>query len=267
MKKKQPLIVTGKIKLKRFAPDYCGRLDKEKTKSSTDALGQRIGDAQQLLYANSSHAVLLIFQGMDASGKDGSIRNVLRYVNPAGVETANFKVPSAEESAHDFLWRIHAAVPRRGNIGVFNRSHYEAVLAERVLDLVPEKIWSRRYAQIVDFERMLAENGVLVLKFYLHISRREQGERFKERLANPKKNWKFSHADLKTRQHWDDYIDAYEDMLNATSHPAARWHIIPADRNWYRDQMVAEILVRAIKRLKLKWPKPAEDLSKIRISK
>ena len=267
MKKSQPLVVAGKIKLKRFAPDYCGRLDKEKTKLSTDALGQRIGDAQQLLYANSSRAVLLIFQGMDASGKDGAIRNVLRYVNPAGVETANFKVPSAEESAHDFLWRIHQAVPRRGNIGVFNRSHYEAVLAERVLNLVPKKIWSRRYAQIVDFERMLVENGVLVLKFYLHISRDEQARRFKERLANPKKNWKFSHADLTTRQHWSDYIDAYEDMLNATSHPAARWHVVPADRNWYRDHVVADTVVRALKRLKLKWPESAEDLSKIRISK
>lgn len=265
--KTQPLVVAGKLKLKRFAADYCGRLDKEKTKSQTDARGQRIGDMQPLLYANAHHAVLLIFQGMDASGKDGAIRSVLRYVNPAGVETANFKVPSAEESAHDFLWRIHQAVPRRGNIGVFNRSHYEAVLAERVLNLVPKKIWSHRYAQIVDFERMLVENGVVVLKFYLHISRDEQAKRFKERLANPKKNWKFSHADIKTRQHWGDYIDAYEDMLNATSHPAARWHVVPADRNWYRDQVVADTVVRALKRLKLKWPKSTEDLSKIRISK
>jgi PPK2 family polyphosphate:nucleotide phosphotransferase len=201
---------------------------------------------------------------MDASGKDGAVRTVLQYVNPAGVETANFKVPSDEERAHDYLWRVHQAVPRRGNIGVFNRSHYEAVLAERVLGIVPRKVWRQRYGQIVDFERMLAENQVLVLKFYLHISRGEQAARFRERLANPEKNWKFSHADLTTRQHWADYIDAYEDMLNATSHPAARWHLVPADRNWYRDHVVAETVVRALRELKMTWPRSAEDLSKIR---
>ena len=262
--KKQPVILTGKIKLKHFDSGYCGRRDKAETKERTEELGRRLGEQQQLLYANGRHAVLLIFQGMDASGKDGAIRTVLQYVNPAGVETANFKVPSAEESAHDFLWRIHRVVPRRGNIGVFNRSHYEAVLAERVLGLVPRKVWQQRYGQIVDFERMLVENHVLVLKFYLHISRKEQAERFKERLANPEKNWKFSQADLATRQRWGDYIDAYEDMLNVTSHSAARWHLIPADRNWYRDHVVAETVARALNELKMKWPKPAENLSKVR---
>lgn len=263
--KHQPVVITGNIKLKHFDPGYCGRRDKAETKKRTEELGRQIGEMQQLLYANSRHAVLLIFQGMDASGKDGSIRTVLQYVNPAGVETANFKVPSAEESAHDFLWRIHHAVPRHGNIGVFNRSHYEAVLAERVLGLVPGKVWRARYGQIVNFERMLVENRVLVLKFFLHISRKEQAVRFKERLANPKKNWKFSHADLATRQHWSDYVDAYADMLNATSHAAARWHLVPADRNWYRDYVVSDTVVRALRELKLKWPKTHEDLSKIRI--
>jgi PPK2 family polyphosphate:nucleotide phosphotransferase len=262
--KPQPVVIAGKIRLKHFDPGYSGGLDKAETKERTEKLGRRLGELQQLLYANARHAVLLIFQGMDASGKDGSIRTVLQYVNPAGVETANFKVPSAEDSAHDFLWRHHKAVPRRGNIGVFNRSHYEAVLAERVLGLVTKKVWSSRYAQITDFERMLVENQVLVLKFYLHISRDEQAARIKERLANPEKNWKFSHADLATRQHWDDYIEAYEDMLNATSHPAAPWHLVPADRNWYRDFVIAETVIRAVGELKLKWPKSAEDLSKIR---
>ncbi len=265
MKKGQAVVITGKIRLKRFDPAYCGGQEKTATKARTEALGEQIGALQPLLYANARHAVLLIFQGMDASGKDGAVRTVLKSVNPAGVETANFKVPSAEESAHDFLWRIHRAVPRHGNIGVFNRSHYEAVLAERVLGLVPRKVWTRRYQQIVDFERMLVENGVLVLKFYLHISRKEQAARFKERLANPEKNWKFSHADLATRQHWGDYIDAYEDMINETSHPLARWHIVPADRNWYRDHLIAESVVRALKNLKMTWPKPTEDLSKVRI--
>ncbi len=263
--KNQPIVIKGRINLKHFDPSYCGRWDKKETKERIDKLGHQIGEMQQLLYANSRHALLLIFQGMDASGKDGSIRTVLQYVNPAGVETANFKVPSAEESAHDFLWRIHHAVPRQGNIGVFNRSHYEAVLAERVLGLVPAKVWRARYGQIVDFERMLVENRVLVLKFFLHISRKEQARRFEERLANPKKNWKFSHADLATRQHWGDYVGAYEDMLNATSHAAARWHLVPADRNWYRVFVVADTVVRALRELKLKWPKAAEDLSKIRI--
>lgn len=265
--KHQPVTVTGRIKLRRFAPDYCAGLDKKKTRARTEARGRRIGDLQQLLYANAHHAVLLLFQGMDASGKDGAIRTVLQYVNPAGVQTANFKVPSDEEKAHDFLWRIHHAVPRAGNIGVFNRSHYEAVLAERVLGLVPRKTWRRRYGEIVDFERMLAANGVLVLKFHLHISRREQARRFQERLADPRKNWKFSHADLATRQRWPDYIEAYEDMLNATSHPAARWHVVPADRNWYRDHVVAGVVLKALDALKLKWPKPAPGLRKVRIAK
>lgn len=262
--KSQPTVVQGKIRLKRFDPGYCDGLDKDATRKLVVERGRRIGELQELLYANSGHAVLLIFQGMDASGKDGAIRSVLNHVNPSGVEVTNFKVPSAEESAHDFLWRVHHAVPRFGNIGVFNRSHYEAVLAERVLELVPRAVWSRRYAQIVDWERMLVENRVILLKFYLHISREEQAERIRERLANPEKHWKFSHADLKTRQRWDDYISAYEDMLQATSHRSARWHIVPADRNWYRDYVVARTVVDAMEALRMKWPKSAEDLSKVR---
>jgi PPK2 family polyphosphate:nucleotide phosphotransferase len=265
MARRQPVTIAGKVKLRRFDPGYCGRRDKAETKEQIGKLGRQIGEQQQLLYANARHAVLLIFQGMDASGKDGAIRTVLHYVNPAGVETANFKVPSVEESAHDFLWRIHHAVPRAGSIGVFNRSHYEAVLAERVRGLVSRKIWMQRYRQIVDFERMLVENRVLVLKFYLHISRDEQAARFKERLANPEKNWKFSQADLATRQRWGSYIAAYEDMLNATSHPAAPWHLVPADRNWYRDYIVADTVARALGDLKMKWPKMSKDLAKVRV--
>ena len=263
--KTQSTVISGKIRLKDFDSGYCGGLDKEQTKEKTAQYGQRIGELQQLLNANSTHSVLLIFQGMDASGKDGSVRRVLDHVNPAGVETANFKVPSDEERAHDFLWRHHKAMPRYGNIGVFNRSHYEAVLAERVLKIVPRPVWSQRYEQIVAFEKMLVENNIVLLKFYLHLGKQEQAERFEERLANPQKNWKFSHADLQTRQRWDDYILAYEAMLNATSHRHARWHLVPADRNWYRDYLIARTTVRALERLKLKWPKPKEDLSKIKI--
>ena len=265
--KTQPTVIQGKISLQDFDSGYCGGLDKEETKLKTAEYGQRIGELQQLLYANSRHSVLLIFQGMDASGKDGSVRRVLASVNPAGVETANFKVPSDEERAHDFLWRHHKALPRYGNIGVFNRSHYEAVLAERVLEIVPRAVWSRRYGQMVDFEKILVENRVVLLKFYLHLGKKEQAERFRERLANPEKNWKFSHADLRTRQRWDDYITAYEDMLNATSHAAAPWHLVPADRNWYRDYVVATTVARALGDLKMKWPRMSKDLAKVRIKK
>lgn len=263
--KKQPVVIQGRIKLKHFDPGYCAGLDKEETKKLTAKLGRRIGTLQQLFYANSSHAILLLFQGMDASGKDGAVRSVFKHVNPAGVQVANFKVPSDEECAHDFLWRVHHAVPRYGNFGVFNRSHYEAVLAERVLGIVPKATWRRRYRQIVDFERMLVENNVVVLKFYLHISREEQAARFEERLGNPQKYWKFSKADLVTRQRWDDYIDAYEDMLNATSHPDARWNLVPADRNWYRDHVIATTVVKALEQLHMKWPKLGKGLANVRI--
>lgn len=261
----QPLVVKGRVKLKRFDPHYAGGRDKDETKKETEKLGERIDHLQRLLYANSNHALVLLFQGLDASGKDGSVRSVLRYVNPAGVETANFKVPSTEENAHHFLWRVDKALPRYGNIGVFNRSHYEAVLVERVLGIVPKSIWSKRYRQIVEWEKILTENRILLLKFFLHISRDEQAERFRERLEDPKKNWKFSSTDLEVREKWDDYMVAYEDMLNATSHPAARWRIVPADRNWYRDHVIAETVVTALESLEMKWPKPKEDLSKIKI--
>lgn len=263
--KSQPIVVKGKIRLADFDPRYCGGLDKEKTKARTLTSGKRIGELQTLLYANSRHAVLLLFQGMDASGKDGAVRHVLEQVNPAGVETANFKVPSSEERAHDFLWRVHKAVPRYGNIGVFNRSHYEAVLAERILRIVPRNVWEKRYEQIVDFERMLTTNNVVLLKFFLHISKEEQAERFRERLENPQKRWKFSHGDLDTRRHWNDYAAAYQDMLNKTSHETGRWHIVPADRNWYRDYVIAQAVVKAMENLRMKWPQPKEDLSDIRI--
>jgi PPK2 family polyphosphate:nucleotide phosphotransferase len=264
--KSQPIVVHGKIRLKDFATDYCEEREKDETRKLAKKYQRRIGELQELLYANSRHAVLLVFQGMDASGKDGATRRVLHHVNPTGVQVANFKVPSAEESAHDFLWRVHHAVPRFGSIGVFNRSHYEAVLAERVLKLVPRKVWSQRYAQIVDWERMLVENRVVLLKFYLHLSRADQAERIRERIEDPKKHWKFSTADLKTRERWNDYMAAYEDMIRATSHQAARWHIVPADRNWYRDYTIAKIVAQAMEALDLKWPKATEDLSKIRFT-
>jgi PPK2 family polyphosphate:nucleotide phosphotransferase len=263
--KDQPVVIRGKMRLKDFDPDFHRGWDKEETKANTADLVKRIGEMQELLYANGKHAVLLLFQGLDASGKDGAVKCVLQEVNPAGVETANFKVPSSEERAHDFLWRVHKAVPRFGNIGVFNRSHYEAVLVERILGLASREVCKARFGQIVDFERMLVANGVLLLKFFLHISKEEQAERFRERLANPHKNWKFSEADLETRKHWPEYMKAYEDVLNETSHPDARWHLVPADRNWFRNYVVARTVVTAMEGLKLKWPKATQDLSKFNV--
>ncbi|HEY6170362.1 MAG TPA: PPK2 family polyphosphate kinase [Verrucomicrobiae bacterium] len=263
---RQPFEIKGKFRLKDFDPDYCGGLEKEPTKEKTLELGQRIGYLQELLYANARHALIILFQGMDASGKDGAVKRVLEFVNPAGVETANFKVPSAEERAHDFLWRHHKAVPRYGNIGVFNRSHYEAVLVERVLELVPKDVWKARYEQINAFEKILAGNNVIVLKFFLHVSKGEQAERLRARLKDPTKNWKFSSADLQVRRHWDDYMEAYEDALNECSTKHCRWHVVPANAKWYRDFVVARRVVEALEELKMDWPKPKEDLSKVRIA-
>ena len=263
--KDQPLAVNTRIRLKDFDPAYDGGLDKDKAKKKTHEYVERIGELQELLYANSRQAVLLLFQGMDASGKDGAVRSVLEHVNPVGVQTANFKVPSEEERAHDFLWRVHKAMPRYGYIGVFNRSHYEAVLVERVLKIVPRAVWSKRYPQIVNYEQFLVENRIVLLKFFLHISKKEQAERFAERLAQPHKHWKFSRSDLKTRQQWDAYMQAYQDMINATSHARAPWHIVPANRNWVRDFVIAKTVVRAMEALKMKWPAPEEDLSRVNI--
>lgn len=261
----QPTVIQGRIKLADFDPDYCAGLDKEETKERTRACARRIGELQELLYANSRHALLLIFQGIDASGKDGAIKKVLRHVNPAGVQTAYFKVPTEEEKAHDFLWRVHREVPRYGCIGIFNRSHYEAVLAERVLVGLPRHVVQQRFRQIVEFERMLAENNVVLLKFFLHLGRAEQAERFRERLEIPHKKWKFASADLETRRRWDDFHEAYEEMLNATSHAGARWQLVPSNHNWYRNYVVASTVVAAMEELRLKWPKPKENLKKIRI--
>jgi PPK2 family polyphosphate:nucleotide phosphotransferase len=262
----QPVKVLSPIRLKDFNPDFHERLDKDKARDKTLRLCERIGELQELLNAVGRQALLLVFQGMDTSGKDGAIKHVLQSVNPAGVETANFKTPSEEELAHDFLWRVHKVVPRLGNIGVFNRSHYEDVLIVRVLKLQPIQVWRSRYEQINAFEKHLCANGVVVLKFFLHISREEQGERLRARIDDPKKNWKFKADDLKMRALWPKFYKAYEDAINYCSTAYAPWHIIPANRKWYRDYAIAKVVVKALENLELKWPKPQEDLSRIRIT-
>jgi PPK2 family polyphosphate:nucleotide phosphotransferase len=261
----QPVKITSRIRLRDFDPDYCGGLEKDETRDKTRKLCERIGELQQLLYANATHAVILLLQGMDGSGKDSTGASVLEFVTPAGVQATNFKAPSAEELAHDFLWRVHKAVPHYGCIGLFNRSHYEDVLIVRVLELQPEKVWRARYEQINAFEKLLASNRVVLLKFFLHISKEEQAERFRERIDNPTKQWKFSLADLKMRERWDDFQRAYEDAINQCSTKLAPWHIVPANRKWFRDYVVARTVVKALERLHLKWPMCKDDLSKVKI--
>ena len=229
-------------------------LDKAEARKQTHKLRKELADLQQRLYADGRHALLIILQGMDASGKDGTVRHVLAGVNPQGVRVHSFKQPTPEESAHDFLWRVHQAVPPRGYIGVFNRSHYEDVLVVRVHGLVPEEVWRPRFRQINDFERLLSESGVHICKFFLHISRHEQARRFEKRLRDPQKHWKFSPSDLREREFWDPYRDAYRDVVRECSTSWAPWHIVPADHKWYRDLVVARTLVEALRRMDLRYP-------------
>jgi PPK2 family polyphosphate:nucleotide phosphotransferase len=261
----QPLKITSSIRLKDFNPGSHDGLEKEAAREMTRKLCERIGELQELLYANANQSVLIVLQGMDASGKDGATKRVLEFVNPAGTEVTSFKSPSHEELAHDFLWRIHKAVPRYGNIGVFNRSHYEEVLIVRVLKLKPEKVWKAHYAQINAFEKELVANRIVVLKFFLHISKEEQAERFRARIKDARKNWKYNPDDLKIREHWDEFQKAYEDAINRCSTTEAPWHVVPADHKWYRDYVIARTVTKAMEALKLKWPKPREDFSKVRI--
>src|SRR5262245_6286034 len=261
----QPLKVRPPISLQDFDPDYHEGLNKDKAREKALHFAERIGQIQELLNADASKAIIILLQGMDTSGKDGASRHVLQEVNPAGVETANFKAPSREELAHDFLWRVHHAVPRYGNIGVFNRSHYEDVLIVRVLRLQPPSVWRARYEQINAFEKHLAANRVILLKFFLHISREEQAERLRARLEDPQKNWKFQMDDLEMRKHWGKFQKAYEDALNRCSTPHAPWHIVPANRKWYRDYIISKTVMKTMEEMNLHWPKPKIDLSTVRI--
>jgi PPK2 family polyphosphate:nucleotide phosphotransferase len=224
---------------------------------------KKLANLQRLLYADQKHAVLIVLQALDAGGKDGTIRHVMSGVNPQGCQVASFKAPSSEELAHDFLWRIHKAVPRLGDIGIFNRSQYEDVLIVRVHKMVPKPVWRQRYRQINRFERTLAENNVTILKFFLHISKDEQKKRFEERLTNPKKNWKLSAPDFKERQHWDEYIKAYEAALRRCSTEWAPWYVIPANDKWFRNFAISSIIVRTLEKMDLKYPPPSIDLSKV----
>jgi len=224
----------------------------------------KLAELQYRLYAESKRSVLVVLQGMDAAGKDGTIRHVMGPMNPQSCKVTSFKVPTAEELAHDFLWRIHKATPAAGEIGIFNRSHYEDVLVVRVHALAPKKVWSKRYAQINDFEKMLAANGVHILKFFLHVSRKEQLVRLKRRLKDPTRYWKANPDDFEERKHWDEYQQAYEETIARCSKPWAPWYVIPADHKWFRNLAVSHILVETLQKLDMKFPKPAFDIASIK---
>jgi PPK2 family polyphosphate:nucleotide phosphotransferase len=240
--------------------------DKDEGKALIEEQSTKLFDLQQLLYADNTRKVLVVLQGMDTSGKDGTIKHVFKMVNPVGVAVANFKRPNDVELEHDYLWRVHRNAPRNGDITIFNRSHYEDVLVVRVHDLVPEKVWKKRYEHIRNFEQMLADEGTVIRKFFLHISKEKQRERLQERLDNPAKHWKFEHGDLEERKYWDAYTDAYEEAISRTSTTDAPWYVIPSDRKWYRNLLVSRILVETLESLDLSYPEPAQGLDKITIS-
>ena len=215
---------------------------------------ERIGDLQKILYADGRHALLIVMQGRDASGKDGAIRTVFSAVNPQGCSVASFGAPTEFEQRHDYLWRIHAHVPPKRMIGIFNRSHYEDILVPRVRDTLPKDVWSKRYDQINEFERMLSADGVTILKFFLHVSRDEQKGRLRERMTDPTKNWKVRKSDFEDRALWDDFTKAYTAVLARTSTKWAPWYVVPADDKAVRDWLIAKEVARALKRLNLRYP-------------
>ena len=224
-------------------------------------LQKRIGELQELLYAEHKHKVLIVLQGMDTSGKDGVVRHVMSECSPQGMRVVSFKKPTEQELEHDYLWRIHAAVPASGEITVFNRSHYEDVLVVRVHSDRPKSFWAERFRQINDFERMLTENGTTILKFFLHISSDEQRDRLQERIDDPTKRWKFQHGDVEERKLWDAYQRAYEDALLHTSTKDAPWYVVPANAKWFRNYVIGKTLVEKLESLKMQFPEP--DLSKV----
>lgn len=250
-----------KIRLQDFDPEQTGGYNKARGQAETKKLQERMAELQEMMYAQSTQALLIVLQAMDAGGKDGAIKKVFDAVNPIGIRVAAFKQPSADELAHDFLWRVHRQVPPKGYIGVFNRSHYEDVLVARVNGLVPKKVWEKRYDQINNFEKLLAETGTRILKFYLNISKAEQKKRLQARLDNPDKWWKFDIGDLPVRQQWDAYMEAYEDALTRCNTEYAPWIIVPSNKKWYRDLVVTRTIVETMESMGLAYPKAKQDLS------
>ena len=252
------------LKLKDIDPDFHGDLKHKEALPLLAATLDEISDLQELLYAQKQHALLIVLQGIDAAGTDGVCWHVIRAMNPQGTRVHGFKQPSPQERAHDFLWRIHQQVPGRGEVAVFNRSHYEDVLVVRVHELAPKAIWERRYDAINAFEKGLAQAGVTIVKFFLYISKEEQLERFKRRLDDPTRRWKISESDYSERALWDKYVEAYEAMLTRCSTEHAPWHVLPSNHKWFRNLAAARIILDAMKKMDMKAPEPSVDIEDIR---
>ena len=263
---KQLIIKPGhKVRLRKFDPgDTLGWDKGHATKASLGKALARLNKLQYLMYADHKHALLVVFQGLDAAGKDGTIRHVMTGINPQGCRVTSFKTPSPEEAAHDFLWRVHRAVPPCGDIGIFNRSHYEDVLIVRVHNQVPKEVWSKRYEEINGFEAILHENNVRIVKFFLHISKDEQKKRFMARIDDPDKRWKISESDFHERKYWDEYTQAYEEALTCCSTDCAPWFVIPSNKKWFRNLAVSRIIVEALDDLHMKFPPPTVVVKKLK---
>ena len=240
-------------------------LNKKSSLSVLNAMNRELAELQRLLWGDGEQSMLLVLQAMDSGGKDGTIRKVFSGVNPQGVDVYGFGVPGPHETAHDYLWRVHQRTPAKGRIAIFNRSHYEDVLVVRVNQLRPEAVWSRRYEHILNFEKMLTEEGTTIVKIMLHISKEEQKERLQARLDDPSKNYKFNPSDLSSRERWDDYMIAYQDAISLTSTETAPWYVVPADRKWYRNLVISQILIDTIKDMHLSYPEADFDPSSVSI--
>jgi PPK2 family polyphosphate:nucleotide phosphotransferase len=256
-----------KVRLSEWSPgDTSGfRGTEAEAREESRKLLQKLERLQDVLYAEHNSKVLIVLQAMDTGGKDGTIKKVFEGVNPQGVRVAHFREPTQEEADHDFLWRVHREAPGSGEMVIFNRSHYEGVLIERVHRLVPRKTWMRRYKQIEHFEHLLHEDHTVILKFFLHIDKAEQKRRLQERLSDPSKQWKLSLADLQERKLWSEYMKAYEEALEKTSRDSAPWYVIPANKNWLRDVLVSRIIVEKLEELGMRYPKPSVDLKSVEI--
>lgn len=253
------------FRIDEYDPKHTGGADKTASEQEIVRLRLRLNELQDLLYADRRFGLLVVLQGIDAAGKDGTTKSVFQEVGPLGCDVVSFGVPTPEEASHDFLWRYHIHMPERGKVMIFNRSYFESVLVERVKDLVPKDTWKARYDEINRFERFLSDSGTVIMKFFLHITKDEQRERLQERIDNPNKRWKFRAADLDERKAWSDYQEAFGDMVDRCNTEWAPWHVVPADHKWHRDVVVACALVERLERLKLRYPQPEAGIEDLRV--
>ena len=259
----KPSKIARKLKLEDWSTEYDADKKKENVECKLARLSSQMSELQYKLFADNSHSLLIILQGVDASGKDGTIRHVMEALNPQNCYVKSFKVPTTEDMLHDYLWRVHMTIPQKGQIAIFNRSHYEDIIEVCVHNSVPKNEILTRYRQINDFERYLSENHVAILKFFLHISKDEQKKRLQARIEDPTKHWKISESDLQNRKYWDKYMESYEEALSRCSTSWAPWYVIPANLKWIRNWAVAQIIVNKLDRMKLKFPEPEIDLSRL----